>query len=119
MFDCLLPCFFRAKPSREDRGRAEERIALQLAAAASQPSGEGMSCAWCPRICGSKVNLYLDLDHEQALAAMGLPDDGSNGSESFLDARRGAMWDQMQSSSTATLKCNGQSNGIVATGTWG
>ena len=31
---------------------------------------------------------------------MGLPDDGSNRSESFLDARRGAMWDQMQSSST-------------------
>ena len=25
---------------------------------------------------------------------MGLPDDGSNRSESFLDARRGAMWDQ-------------------------
>ena len=43
---------------------------------------------------------YLDLDDAQALAAMGLPDDGSNRSESFLDARRGAMWDQMQSSST-------------------
>ena len=36
-------------------------------------------------------NLYLDLDHAQALAAMGLPDDGSNRSESFLDARRGAL----------------------------
>ena len=45
-------------------------------------------------------NLCLDLDHAQALAAMGLPDDGSERSESFLDARRGAMWDQMQSYST-------------------
>ena len=45
-------------------------------------------------------SLHLDLDQAQALAAMGLPDDGSNRSESFLDARRGAMWDQMQSSST-------------------
>ena len=40
--------------------------------------------------------LYLDLDDAQALAAMGLPDDGSNRSESFLDARRGAMWLQIQ-----------------------
>lgn len=34
-----------AKPSREDPRRAEERIALQLAAAESQPSGEGTPCA--------------------------------------------------------------------------
>ena len=45
-------------------------------------------------------NLYLDPDHAQALAAMGLQDDGPNRFESFLDARRGAMWDQMQSYST-------------------
>ena len=37
-------------------------------------------------------SLHLDLDQAQALAAMGLPDDGSNLSESFLDARRGALW---------------------------
>ena len=36
-------------------------------------------------------NLYLELDHADALIAMGLPDDGSNRSESFLDARRGAL----------------------------
>ena len=45
-------------------------------------------------------NLHLHLDHAEALAAMGLPDDGSNRSESFLDARRGAMCDQMESCST-------------------
>ena len=33
-------------------------------------------------------DLFLDLDHAQALAAAGLPDDGSTRSESFLDARR-------------------------------
>ena len=32
-------------------------------------------------------NLHLDLDDAHALAAKGLPDDGSNRSESFLDAR--------------------------------
>ena len=37
-------------------------------------------------------NLHLDLDDAHALAAKGLPDDGSNRSESFLDARRGAYW---------------------------
>ena len=37
-------------------------------------------------------NLHLDLDQAHALAAKGLPDDGSNRSESFLDARRGAYW---------------------------
>ena len=36
--------------------------------------------------------LYLELDHARALAAKGLPDDGSNRSESFLDARRAAYW---------------------------
>ena len=36
-------------------------------------------------------NLYLDLDDAQALAAMGLPDNGSDGSEAFLDARRGEI----------------------------
>ena len=45
-------------------------------------------------------NLYLDLDRAEALAAMGLRDDGSNLSISFLNARQGAMRDQMQSSST-------------------
>ena len=40
-------------------------------------------------------NLFLHLDHADALAEMGLPDDGSERSESFLDARRGAMWDQI------------------------
>ena len=39
-------------------------------------------------------NLYLDLSQTQALDAMGLPDDGSDLSESFLDARRGAMRDK-------------------------
>ena len=63
---------------------------------ASQPAGHKKydTTPW------EGCNLYLDLDHAQALAAMGLPDDGSNRSESFLDARRGAFWDQMQSSST-------------------
>ena len=37
-------------------------------------------------------NLHLDLDDAHALAAKGLPDDGSNRTESFLDARRGAYW---------------------------
>ena len=37
-------------------------------------------------------DLHLDLDHADALAAKGLPDDGSNRSESFLDARRAAYW---------------------------
>ena len=37
-------------------------------------------------------NLHLDLDDAHALAAKGLPDDGSNRSESFLDARCGAYW---------------------------
>ena len=37
-------------------------------------------------------NLHLDLDDAHALAAKGLPDDGSNRSESFLDARRAAYW---------------------------
>ena len=36
-------------------------------------------------------NLFLHLDHADALAAMGLPDDGSNRSEAFLDARRLAI----------------------------
>ena len=36
--------------------------------------------------------LYLELDHARALAAKGLPDDGSNRSESFLDARCAAYW---------------------------
>ena len=33
--------------------------------------------------------LFLDLDHAEALVAAGLPDDGSKLSEAFLDARRG------------------------------
>ena len=40
-------------------------------------------------------NLYLDLSQERALDAMRLPDDGSDLSESFLDARRGAMRDNL------------------------
>ena len=57
---------------------------------ASQPAGHKKydTTPW------EGCNLYLDLDGTQALAAMGLPDDGSNRSESFLDARRGAMWHQ-------------------------
>ena len=39
-------------------------------------------------------DLHLGLDHAGALAAKGLPDDGSNRSESFLDARRGARADR-------------------------
>ena len=37
-------------------------------------------------------DLHLDLDHAEALAAKGLPDDGSSRSESFLDACRAAYW---------------------------
>ena len=37
-------------------------------------------------------NLHLDLDDAHALAAKGLPDDGSNRSESFLCARSEAYW---------------------------
>ena len=43
-------------------------------------------------------NLYLDLSQTRALDAMGLPDDGSDLSESFLDARRAAMRDNLSDS---------------------
>ena len=42
-------------------------------------------------------NLHLDLDDAHALAAEGLREDGSNRSESFLDARRGAYWSRKRS----------------------
>ena len=37
-------------------------------------------------------DLNMDLGHADALAAKGLPDDGSNRSESFQNARRAAFW---------------------------
>ena len=56
-------------------------------------------------------NLYLDLSQTQALDAMGLPDDGSDLSESFLDARRGAMRDNLSRVATPIL-----TNALLASG---
>ena len=46
-----------------------------------------------------RAKLSLHLDHADALAAMGLPADGSNRSEAFLDARRGALADARRAAS--------------------
>ena len=96
-----------AKPSREDRGRAEERIALQLAAAESQPSGEGTPCAEEKKADSAAIvaskrqhtlptpphaeSLRLDLCHGCALDAAGIDDDGSTVAENYLKRRRGAF----------------------------
>ena len=58
-------------------------------------------------------NLYLDLSQTQALDAMGLPDDGSDLSESFLDARRGAMRDNLSGAATPILTNALLANGVI------
>ena len=58
-------------------------------------------------------NLYLDLSQARALDAMGLPDDGSDLSESFLDARRGAMRDNLSGAATPILTNALLANGVI------
>ena len=96
-----------AKPSREDRGRAEERIALQLAVAESRPSGEGTPCAEGEKVDSAAIvasrrqhtlptpphaeSLRLDLCHGCALEVAGISDDGSTVAENYLQRRRVAF----------------------------
>ena len=80
---------WESEGDEEEVRRAERLYVLWEAHVRSLPPAEGYrkydTTPWQGR------NLYLELNHEDALIAMGLPDDGSNRSESFLDARRGAL----------------------------
>ena len=96
-----------AKPSREDPRRAEDRIALQLAVAESQPSGEGTPCAEEKKTDSAAIvaskrkhtlptpphaeSLGLDVCHSCVLDAAGIEGDGSTVAENYLKRRRGAF----------------------------
>ena len=75
------------------RGASDKRaVAVEAHERPGFPPAEGWkkygTTYWEQEGC----DFNLELDHADALAAKGLPDDGSNRCESFLDARRAAYW---------------------------
>ena len=99
-------------------GASDKRaVALEARERLGLPPAEGSenydTAYWKQKGC----NLHLDLNDEDALAAKGLPNDGSNRSESFLYARSEAYWYGKFSASEdpgSMLARGGQTKGVAS-----